>query len=195
MHRPNYIPVVADDFKRAVESAAKGRKKRPEVKEALKDVDGLCASIKQRLKDGSWRKDIEYRKLTKVNNNKKVRHIDAPTFRTLVYEHLLKNKLEPIYLRRQTFTVFDYEIRKSEKSGDPNWIKMLIGMPEVTDDGELTGKTVAREVHGGMMGIVAWMVEAEKEYGKKNLLPLEDVRIVDECGYIFEGSTNQMQYI
>lgn len=46
-----------------------------------------------------------------------------------------------------------------------------------------------------MMGIVAWMVEAEKEYGKKNLLPLEDVRIVDECGYIFEGSTNQMEYI
>lgn len=36
---------------------------------------------------------------------------------------------------------------------------------------------------------------AEKEYGKKNMLPLEDVRIVDECGYIFEGSTNQMEYI
>ena len=459
VHRPNYIPFVADDFKKAVKSAAKGRKKRPEVKEALKDVDGFCASIKQHLKDGSWRKDIEYRKLTKVNNNKKVRHIDAPTFRTLVYEHLLKNKLEPIYRRRdplvslnckegcgitpsakhkelksnyvlprvkhlfydmremnwivtadqrkcymhvkpsvfrkelkyligdkwlidfavelcfvdgqlpvgtptsplahhilmlrfhewlcrntewrlcyadncmvacrtreeaqqmkwrirqywwyeldmrakrgdtrvtsindkrgidfcgyrvirnagkhvsdtnkgycliskdtllrarkcdsneswgsyfglmrhtdgfgemvkiekemklreltkkiridrkmdapnikplelarsgQAFTVFDYEIRKSEKSGEPNWIKMLIGMPEVTADGELTGKTIAREVHGGMMGIVAWMVEAEKEYGKKNLLPLEDVRIVDECGYIFEGSTNQMEYI
>ena len=434
MHRPNYIPFTADDYIKAVWSAAKGRKKRPEVKEALKDVDGLCASIEQRLKDGSWREDIEYRKLTKVNNNKKVRHIDAPTFRTLVYEHLLKNKLEPIYRRRdplvslnckegcgitpsakhkelksnyvlprvkpsvlrkelkyligdkwlidfavelcfvdgqlpvgtptsplahhilmlrfhewlcqntewrlcyadncmvacrtreeaqrmkwrirqywwyelkmrakrtdtkvtnindgrgfdfcgyrvirnsdksvtdtnkgyclirkdtllrarkcesneswgsyfglmrhtdgfgemvkiekdmklreltkkiridrkmdapnikplelarsgQAFTVFDYEIRKSEKSGEPNWIKMLIGMPEVTEDGELTGKIVAREVHGGMMGIVAWMVEAEKEYGKKNLLPLEDVRIVDECGYIFEGSTNQMEYI
>lgn len=47
----------------------------------------------------------------------------------------------------------------------------------------------------GMRCIVAWMVEAEKEYGKKNLLPLEDVRIVDECRYIFEGSTNQMEYI
>lgn len=184
MHRPNYIPFVADDFKKAVESAAKGRKKRPEVKEALKDVDGFCASIKQRLKDGSWRKDIKYRKLTKVNNNKKVRHIDAPN-------------IKPLELARsgQAFTVFDYEIRKSEKSGEPNWIKMLIGMPEVTADGELTGKTIAREVHGGMMGIVAWMVEAEKEYGKKYLLPLEDVRIVDECGYIFEGSTNQMEYI
>lgn len=42
---------------------------------------------------------------------------------------------------------------------------------------------------------VAWMVTAELEYSKKNLLPLEDVRIVDECGYIFEGSTNQMKYI
>lgn len=105
--------------------------------------------------------------------------------------------IKPLELARsgQAFTVFDYEIRKREKSGEPNWIKMLIGMPEVTADGELTGKTIAREVHGGMMGIVAWMVEAEKEYGKKNLLPLEDVRIVDECGYIFEGSTNQMEYI
>ena len=91
--------------------------------------------------------------------------------------------------------MFDYEIRKSEKSGEPNWIKMLIGIAETTADGEPTGKTLAREVHGGMMSIVSWMVTAEKEYGKKNLLPLEDVRIMDECGYIFEGSTNQMEYI
>ena len=459
MHRPNYIPFTTDDYMKAVHTAAKGRKNRPAVRKALKDVKGLCAVVEQHLKDGSWRKDIGYRKLIKVNNNKKVRHIDAPTFLTLVYEHLLKNKLEPIYafrdpkvslncktgcgitpsakhkeqkgnyvlprvkhlfydlrqyewivaadqrqcyahikpsvfrkelkcligdkwlidfavelcfvdgklpvgtptsplvhhilmlrfhewlcrntewricyadncmvacrtreeaqqmkwrirqywwyeldirakrgdtrvlriddprgfdfcgyrflrnagkgvadsnkgfciIRRstlvraracrdntswgsyfglmrhadsfgemvrieqkmklreltkkiridrkmdapnikplelarsgQTFTVFDYEIRKSEKSGEPNWIKMLIGIAETTADGELTGKTLAREVHGGMMGIVSWMVTAEKEYGKKNLLPLEDVRIMDECGYIFEGSTNQMQYI
>ena len=127
-------------------------------------------------------KEMKLRELTKkIRIDRKM---DAPN-------------IKPVELARsgQTFTVFDYEIRKSEKSGDPNWIKMLIGMPEVTDDGELTGKTVAREVHGGMMGIVAWMVAAEQVYGKKTLLPLEDVRIVDECGYIFEGSTNQMQYI
>ena len=459
MHRPDHLPFTLDNIKEAIYTASKGRKKRKDVREALKDVEGLSYIIDKHLKEGSWRNDLAYRKLTKVNNNKKVRHIDAPSFRTLVYEHLLKNKLEPIYRRRdplvslnckegcgitpsakhkelksnyvlprlkhlyydlreydwvvtadqrqcymhvrssvfrkelkyligdkwlidiavelcfvdgklpvgtpmsplahhilmlrfhewlcrntewrlcyadncmvacrtreeaqrmkwrirqywwyelkmrakrgdtrityindkrgidfcgyrvirnvdksvtdpnkgyclirkdtllrarmcnndnswgsyfglmrhtdgfgemvkieknmklreltkkiridrkmdapnikaldlarsgQTFTVFDYEIRKSEKTGEPNWIKMLIGMPEVTEDGELTGKTTAREVHGGMMGIVAWMWAAEQEYGKKTLLPLEDVRIVDECGYIFEGSTNQMQYI
>ena len=127
-------------------------------------------------------KEMKLRELTKkIRIDRKM---DAPN-------------IKPLELARsgQAFTVFDYEIRKSEKSGEPNWIKMLIGMPEVTEDGELTGKIVAREVHGGMMGFVAWMVAAEQEYGKKTLLPLEDVRIVDECGYIFEGSTNQMQYI
>ena len=279
MHRPNYIPFVADDFEKAVESAAKGRKKRPEVKEALKDVDGFCASIKQRLKDGSWRKDIEYRKLTKVNNNKKVRHIDAPTFRTLVYEHLLKNKLEPIYRRRDPLVSLNCKEgcgitpsakHKELKSNyvlprvkhlfydlrEMNWIvtadqrkcymhvkpsvfrkelKHLIGDKWLIDfavelcfvDGQLpVGTPTSPLAHHILMlrfhewlcrntewqlcyadnCMVAcrtreeaqrmkWRIEAEKEYGKKNLLPLEDVRIVDECGYIFEGSTNQMEYI
>ena len=127
-------------------------------------------------------KDMKLRELTKkIRIDRKM---DAPNIKAL-----------DLTRSGQTFTVYDYEIRKSEKTGEANWIKMLIGMPEVTDDGELTGKMLAREVHGGMMGIVAWMVAAEHEYGKKNLLPLEDVRIVDECGYIFEGSTNQMEYI
>ena len=39
------------------------------------------------------------------------------------------------------------------------------------------------------------MVACEKEFGKRNLLPLEDVEIENQCGYIFKGSTNQLTYI
>lgn len=31
--------------------------------------------------------------------------------------------------------------------------------------------------------------------GNKQLLPLEDVEIENQCGYIFKGSTNQLEYI
>lgn len=100
MHRPSYLPITIDDIRYAIHTASKGRRWRKEVKKALADEDGLCNNINQHLKDGTWRKDISYRILTKTNLNGKVRHINAPNFRTLIYEHIVKNKLEPIYLKR-----------------------------------------------------------------------------------------------
>ena len=37
--------------------------------------------------------------------------------------------------------------------------------------------------------------EASEACMRGDAIHIEDVRIVDECGYIFEGSTNQMEYI
>lgn len=94
----------------------------------------------------------------------------------------------------QTLTLYKYEIRQSK--GEDNWIKCLIGTPEVNKEtGELTGKTLAYEFHGNYQGIIRWIRELEKLYPDKEFLPIEDARIVNECGYIFEGSTNQLKYI
>lgn len=93
------------------------------------------------------------------------------------------------------FTVYDYELRRSEKTGEENWVKMLIGIAERAEDGAPTGRIKAYEVHGGMMGIVRWLVAAEQTVGREELLPLEEVAISDQCGYIFAGSTNQIEYI
>ena len=93
-----------------------------------------------------------------------------------------------------TLTLYKYEIRQSK--GEDNWIKCLIGTPEVNKEtGELTGKTLAYEFHGNYQGIIRWIRELERLFPNKEFLPIEDARIVNECGYIFEGSTNQLKYI
>ena len=94
----------------------------------------------------------------------------------------------------QTLTLYKYEIRQSK--GEDNWIKCLIGTPEMNKEtGELTGRTLAFEFHGNYQGIIRWIRELERLFPNKEFLPIEDARIVNECGYIFEGSTNQLKYI
>lgn len=93
-----------------------------------------------------------------------------------------------------SLTLYKYEIRQSK--GEDNWIKCLIGTPELNrETGEPTGKTLAYEFHGNYQGIIRWIRELERIYPNKEFLPIEDARIVNECGYIFEGSTNQLIYI
>ena len=135
-----------------------------------------------------------YGEMLKIERNMKLKDL---TSKIRIDRKMDAKNIKAAELARsgRSFTVYDYEIRNSDKTGEPNWIKMLIGIPELTSDGELTGRMLAREVHGGMAGIVSWMSAAEKEYGKSALLPLEDVRIEDQCGYIFAESTNQIEYI
>lgn len=90
-------------------------------------------------------------------------------------------------------TIYEYDIRRNSK-GQANWIKCLIGKDEVID-GALTGKTTAHEFHGDYQGIIQFILKCEEVYEKKDILPLEDVEIENQCGYIFKGSTNQMVYI
>lgn len=91
------------------------------------------------------------------------------------------------------FSVLDYDIRRDNK-GNPNWIKCLIGIDEVVD-GVLTGKIEAREFHGNYQGIINFVLACEVKYGKSAILPIEDVEIENQCGYIFKDSTNQLKYI
>ena len=91
------------------------------------------------------------------------------------------------------FSVLDYDIRRDNK-GNPDWIKCLIGIDEVVD-GVSTGKIEAREFHGNYQGIINFVLACEAKYGKSVILPIEDVEIENQCGYIFKDSTNQLKYI
>jgi len=89
-------------------------------------------------------------------------------------------------------TVYKYEIRKG-REGD-NWMKALIGIPEMDPQTNMpTGRIQAREYHGNYQGIIRWLRELEKT--GIDFLPIEDARIVNQCGFIYEGSTNQIQFI
>lgn len=121
-------------------------------------------------------------RLTELTNKIKIdRKMDA------------KNIL-PKELLGEVISIYEYEIRYDSK-GNANWIKCLIGMDEKDEDGESTGRTIAREFHGNFQGIIQYIILCEKAFGKKQLLPLEDVEIENQCGYIFKGSTNQLEYI
>lgn len=89
-------------------------------------------------------------------------------------------------------TVYKYEIRKG-REGD-NWMKALIGIPEVDPQTNMpTGRIRAREYHGNYQNIIRWLRELEK--AGIDFLPIEEARIINQCGFIYEGSTNQIQFI
>lgn len=92
------------------------------------------------------------------------------------------------------FCIYDYEIRYNSQK-EANWIKCLVGVDEMTPNGDKTGKTPAYEFHGNYQGIIQFILSCEKEYGKSVMLPLEEIEIENQCGYIFKGSTNQITYI
>ena len=91
------------------------------------------------------------------------------------------------------FTIYDYEVRYNSQK-EANWIKCLVGVDE-TEGGEKTGRMLAYEFHGNYQGIIQFLLACEKEYGKKAILPLEEMELENQCGYIFKGSTNQFKYI
>lgn len=75
--------------------------------------------------------------------------------------------------------------------GPRNWTKVLI----TKSTKEYPGKELAFEFHGNYQGIIRWLRALEKVYPHKEFLPIEDARITNQCGYIFEGSSNQMEFI
>ena len=116
-------------------------------------------------------------KLSQLTNKIKLtRNLDAPNI-------AIKDVLD------KEITIVDYELR-CDGDGKPNWIKMLIGIP--SED----GRVQAREVHGSYQYIVEFLAQAEKLMGGKSaIIPIENVVIQNQCGYIFKNSTNQLQFI
>ena len=67
----------------------------------------------------------------------------------------------------ETLTLYKYEIRQSK--GEDNWIKCLIGTPELNKEtGEPTGRTLAYESHGNYQGIIRWLRELERMFQNHN---------------------------
>lgn len=149
-------------------------------------------------KDESWasyygllRHADGYRLMQNIEQKMKLRQL---TEKIRINRSLDAPNINPKDLAGKQFTIYDYDI-KCDSKGTPNWIKCLIGVPEVGEDENPTGRMKAFEFHGSYMYIVEFMTMVERTFGKKNMLPLEEMEIENQCGYIFKGSTNQMEYI
>lgn len=132
-----------------------------------------------------------YNLMLKIEQKMKLRQL---TEKIRINRSLDAPNINPKDLAGKVFSIFDYDI-KSDAKGNPNWIKCLIGIEEKDEDGNATGRMKAFEFHGSYMYIVEFMTLAERTFGKQNMLPLEEMEIENQCGYIFKGSTNQMEYI
>lgn len=132
-----------------------------------------------------------YNLMKKIEEKMKLRQL---TEKIRINRSLDAPNINPRDLAGKQFTIYDYDI-KSDSKGTPNWIKCLIGVPELGEDENPTGRMKAYEFHGSYMYIVEFMTMAERTFGKQNMLPLEEMEIENQCGYIFKGSTNQMEYI
>ena len=140
---------------------------------------------------GLMRHADAYNLMLKIEEKMKLRQL---TEKIRINRSLDAPNISPRDLAGKQFTIYDYDI-KCDSKGTPNWIKCLIGVPEVGEDENPTGRMKAFEFHGSYMYIVEFMTMAERTFGKKNMLPLEEMEIENQCGYIFKGSTNQMEYI
>ena len=138
----------------------------------LKNAD--CFSLMQSIEN----KNMKLNKLTdkiKINRSLDAKNIDMKS------------------LDGKDITIINYEIRQNK--GVDNWIKCLIGIDELDDKNIPTGRILAREFHGNYQGIIQFIRATEKEYRKEDILPIEDAVIINQCGYIFKDSTNQLKYI
>lgn len=131
-----------------------------------------------------------YNLMRKIENNMKLSEL---TNKIKINRQMDARHLDIADLLSQTINIYDYEIRYNAQK-QANWIKCLIGIEEIIDD-EATGKILAYEFHGNYQGIIQFLEKCERRYRKEKFLPLEDVVIENQCGYIFRGSTNQIKYI
>jgi hypothetical protein len=55
--------------------------------------------------------------------------------------------------------------------------------------------TEAGEFHGNYSCLIQAIEAWEQAFGRTAMLPIEEVQIENQCGYIFRESTNQIKYI
>ena len=86
-----------NDVEKGAVKAFEGHSSKPDVKEFKKNLDINIDVLYNALIDGSYIIFLHYRKLTKINNDGKVRHIDSPSLITRIYQHTFMLKMRQLY--------------------------------------------------------------------------------------------------
>lgn len=90
--------IVRDAFYKASE----GRKKKPVVVEFENNLNDNCKLIADIINSGKTGEYVKYIQLERKNANGKWRDIDAPTFFTLVMQHVWIMLVKPLYMAKET---------------------------------------------------------------------------------------------
>lgn len=125
-----------------------------------------------------------WRLMTKIESTMKLRNL---TEKIRIDRSLDAPNIDIKEIVCKTFDIQDYAYKR-DKSGAVNWVKCLVSIKDEE------GRLAAREFHGNFPGIYTYLLECEKNYKKEEMLPIEECVLVNQCGYIFEDSTNQIKY-
>lgn len=94
--------ITEETVKEAFKKASKGRSKKPVVVEFRKDLDANCSALADIINQCKVAEHVRYLRLKRKNNNGKWRDIDAPTFMTLVLQHVWLLLTKPLYMAKET---------------------------------------------------------------------------------------------
>ena len=94
--------VTEQTVRDAFHKASEGRKKKPVVVEFEKNLTDNCKLIADIINGGRVSEHVKYVKLKRRNANGKWRDIDAPTFFTLVMQHVWIMLAKPLYMSAET---------------------------------------------------------------------------------------------
>ena len=94
--------VTEQNVRDAFFKASEGRKKKAAVVEFENNLDDNCKLIAEIINSGKVSEYVKYIKLRRKNTNGKWRDIDAPTFFTLVMQHVWIMLVKPLYMAKET---------------------------------------------------------------------------------------------
>ena len=94
--------VTEQNVRDAFFKASEGRKKKPVVVEFENNLNNNCKLIAEIINSGKVSEYVKYIKLRRKNTNGKWRDIDAPTFFTLVMQHVWIMLVKPLYMAKET---------------------------------------------------------------------------------------------
>ena len=94
--------VTKQNVRDAFFKASEGRKKKPVVVEFENNLNNNCKLIADIINSGKVSEYVKYIKLRRKNTNGKWRDIDAPTFFTLVMQHVWIMLVKPLYMAKET---------------------------------------------------------------------------------------------
>ena len=94
--------VTEQNIRDAFFKASEGRNKKSAVVEFENNLDDNCNIIADIINSGKVSEYVKYIKLRRKNTNGKWRDIDAPTFFTLVMQHVWIMLVKPLYMEKET---------------------------------------------------------------------------------------------
>lgn len=97
-------------------------------------------------------------------------------------------------LAKHVFNIYDFELRYN-KDGTANWVRLMVGYPEIDSEGTATGKYLRFCLKTEAEAIVQFMamVKVAVDRGEAKL-PFDGVELENACGYMFRGSTEREMY-